>query len=278
MVYLTRRNMLAASLTTAASCVFETAGAAVKGENKTAQTKTAQTSAPPENKFLVTPQSPIIGGYAVPVGIRITPASLKDSRPTSITATLQWNGAAIADFTVGKLALALSEREQDVKFATRIKIPATTKGQLSVEVTADEGKTLIGHQSVDLEISQCSNCLPLDHGQLVLETQPVQFISSTAVAVKSYVPKPVPTSRVLGRIDCVFNRPSDPPLAPPLEPLPAYQVIGVKVRNAGLLADEVFLAVDFMPSTSGLLEMLWTYNNGGRNTGLQACAYLTQTS
>jgi hypothetical protein len=231
------------------------------------------------NKFLVTPQSPISGGDALPVGIKIASAWFKNSNPASISATLQWNGTEIAIFTVG--TLALGKLDQDVKFATRIKIPAeTTKGTLSVEVTANGGQPLKGDQSIDLEINRCSDCSSPDHRQLVLATQPAPFVNKKAVAVKSYVPKPMTTSRVLKRIDCVFNRPGDQPLAPPPPgPLPAYEVIGVEVKNPGLLADEVFLAADFMPSESGALEMLWTYKTDDNvNTDLQARAYLTQAS
>ena len=231
-------------------------------------------------KFLVTPQNPIAGGDAVPVGIKITSDWLnkKANSPSLVTAKLLWNGNGVAVFTVGKLALG--ELKQDVKFATRIKISADApKGKLSVEVTPDGHDELKANQSVDLEITKCDDCSP-NHGQLVLATQPAPFVEGQSVAVKAYVPKPAPASRVLTTIDCLFDRQGHQPLPPP-QPLPAYELIRVDVTKAELLADEAFLAVNFSPSKSGLLEMSWTYKdahaNNGAATNLQACAYLTQT-
>jgi hypothetical protein len=227
-----------------------------------------------EKKFLVTPQNPIVGGDAVPVGIRIASAWLKKNANAAlgVTVKLYWNGAPIANFTLRKLALGTPN--QDVKFATRIKIPGTTKGKLSVEVIPIGHEASKADESIELEITQCE-CSASDHGQLVLAAQPAQFTKSQSVAVKSYVPKPVPASRILNRIDCLFNRPDGQP-QPPLDSLPDYELIRVDVETTKLLADEVFLAVDFLPSQSGLLEMFWTYNDA--NTTLQACTYLAQTS
>ena len=274
MAHLTRRNMLTASLTTVASGVFKSAAAAPKGTGEAAQVSTPEKAKLPESKFLVTLQNPISGGDAVPVGIKIAPAWNRNAN--LISAVLRWEGKSIAVFKLGKLALALGILGRDVKFATRIKIPADTrKGKLSVDVTIDGPEKLQGNQSLDLEITRCDHCSATNHEQLVLATQPAPFSKNKAVAVKSYVPKPVPASRFLTRIDCIFDRPADQSLNP-REALPDYEVIRVEINEPTLLADEVFLAVDFLPSQNGLLEMMWTYHPD--NTILQERAYLTPTS
>jgi hypothetical protein len=265
MAHVTRRRMLTGSLMTVASGVCEGAYAVPKG------IATPEKTMALENKFLVTPQNPIAGGDAVPVGIKIASAWLRNANVNSaVTAKLQWNGAPIAVFTLGKLALG--ELNQDVKCATRIKIPAdTAKGKLSVEVASDTRQDLKGDQSVDLEISRCDECTTPENGQLVLATQLVPLVQNHTISVKSYVPKPVTTSRVLKGIDCLYW-----PGAQRLSPPQSLPVLRVDVVKPNMLSDEVFLAVDFLPPENGLLEMLWTYNDA--NSNLQARAYLTQTS
>lgn len=286
MARLTRRNVLASSLVSFAPGIAKSTHAAAQGNGKRAKVSASKNNkkveeekpknnktVEKENKFLVVPQNPISGGDAVPIGIKLTSAWLrKVNANLTVKAELRWNDALVAVFTVGKRALG--NRDQDVKFATRIKIPSSTpKGELTVVIIPDGRNELRADDAVELVITKCGDCSAVNHGQLVLATQPAPFSKDKAVAVKSYVPVSMPASRVLKRIDCLFARPSTEQLPPP-DSLPDYELIRADVTTMSLLSDEVFLAIDFLASENGLLEMLWTYDDA--STNLQACAYLAQ--
>lgn len=227
------------------------------------QQKPPPDSCPPvtESEYLVTLKSPIAGGAAVPIGIKLAPAWVAKNNISSRVeqVDLSWNGNPIATFKLGEMVSPLLSRGKDVRLSTRIKIPTNpnkiTCGTIDARVKAGENWKALA--AVHVEVTHC-DCSAVNSG-FVLS---VQSTKDGEFAVRSIVRRSLPAA-VLDRIasDVDGGRGS----------------LVVELKDANFLPDEVFLGFNMFVDGTGSLDMKWDYKGDGGVLTLGASTYLSRT-
>jgi hypothetical protein len=214
-----------------------------------------------ESEFLVTLKSPIAGGAAVPIGIKLAPAWVaKNNMSSSVEQVdLSWNGNPIATFKLGEMVSALVSRGKDVRLSTRIKIPTnpnkTACGTIGARVKAGENWKELA--AVHVEVTHC-DCSAVNSG-FVLS---VQSTKDGEFAVRSIVRRSLPAA-VLDRITSNVDG--------------GRGSLVVELKDANFLPDEVFLGFNMFVDGKGLLDMKWDYKGAQRVLTLGASTYLSRT-
>jgi hypothetical protein len=212
-----------------------------------------------QSEFLVTLKSPIAGGAAVPVGIKLTRAWLeKNNMPLDVNRIdLSWNGKPIAGFRLGEAVSALVRRGKDIRLATRIKIPTDPKkltcGTIGALVETGESRKELA--AVHVEVAHC-DCSAVNSG-FVLS---VQSAKDGEFTVRSIVQRLLPA----GTLKSIGGRLHGA----------ATNSIDVDFANSVFFPEEVFLGFNFFVD-GGLLDMAWNYGSDPALT-LKASTYLSR--